>query len=105
MKYALCAVLMSLVLVSVANGTYLKGYLDEKGDADYFPVYSDVDTLEVEFTFPDDASFWVSVIGKTGKHLGYFDLSEGEIIELYNGGWFTLVIISHDGDGKWTATY
>jgi hypothetical protein len=89
---------------TTASGDFLKGYLDEMGDSDYFVIYAETDTLEVEFDYPSGAEFWVLVLGETGIELGYFDLAGGDnIILLTGGGYFTLVIISYGGDDKWTA--
>jgi hypothetical protein len=106
MKHTLLLVVLcmfgSLVL---AHGEFIKGYLDDVGDADHFTINVSSDELDVTFSYPDGAVFSVLVLGKTGKNLGYFDLTEGEVISLTGGGKFTLVIISHVGDGKWSAWY
>lgn len=102
-KTLLLFILGILFSFTTASGDFLKGYLDEMGDADYFVIYTAEDKLEVEFDYPSGSEFWVLVLGEAGGKLGYFDLTDGEIIKLSGGGYFTMVIISHQGDGKWTA--
>jgi len=104
-KWVFLVIAGILVSFTLANAEDHKGYLDEKGDADHFTINAANDTLDVTFTYPEDAKFWVLVIGQAGTNLGYYDLSEGEVVELTGGGYFTFVIISHKGDGKWTASY
>lgn len=106
MKNVMLLCVVGLLLgFAVAKADYLKGYLDEKGDADHFVVYAESDSLDVNFTYPDGAVFYVLVIGEKGQELGSFDLTDGEVIQLTGGGYFTMVIISHKGDGKWTAIW
>lgn len=102
-KSLLLLVLCMLFSFSMVRADFMKGYLDEMGDSDYFVLYTDKDELEVEFDYPSGSSYWVLILGEAGEKLGYFDLTEGEIIRLTGGGYFTVVIISHQGDGKWTA--
>jgi hypothetical protein len=102
-KSLLLLVLCILFSFSMMHADFIKGYLDEMGDSDHFLLYTDKDAVEVEFDYPSGTSFWVLILGETGEKLGYFDLTEGEIISLTGGGYFTCVIISHQGDGKWTA--
>jgi hypothetical protein len=102
-KSLLLLVFCILFSFNIARAEFMKGYLDEMGDSDYFLLYTDKDEIDVEFDYPAGTSFWVLVLGENGDKLGYFDLSEGEIIKLTGGGYFTCVIISHRGDGKWTA--
>lgn len=103
MKRMTLVLCLTFLLSTMAYGGYLKGYLDEMGDSDYFTVYAEEETLEITFDYPSGTEFWVLVLGEDGEKLGYFDLTEGEIIRLTGGGYFTAVIISHYGDGKWTA--
>jgi len=106
MKKVMLLVLVAILLpLTFARADYLKGYLDEIGDTDHFLINTSSDTLDVTFSYPATAEFWVLVLGKSGTNLGYFDLSEGEVIQLTGGGKFILVIISQSGDGQWTASY
>jgi hypothetical protein len=82
------------------------GTLRGKGDADSFEVNAKYDQVDVAFVWPEgQTDFWVKVYGREGDELGDFDLDEGEIIQLLNGGKFTVEIYSKDGGGAWSATY
>jgi archaellum component FlaG (FlaF/FlaG flagellin family) len=81
----------------------VNGYLEGKEAQQSFTVYCNSSKQEIEFTQPEDADFWVKVLGKSDNFLGDFQLSEGEVIELTGAGRFTLVIRSEDGEGAWTA--
>lgn len=82
------------------------GFLREKGNADSFDVYAEHDEVKVVFEWPEgEADFWVKVYGEEGTELGDFDLDNGEIIRLLNGGKFTLEVYSREGGGPWVATY
>ena len=85
--------------------TTKNGTLAGPGASESFGIYTDKDYLEVEYTWPTSASFWVKVHGQDGSLLGDFDLANGEIIQLYGGGQFTLTVYSVSGSGAWTATY
>jgi hypothetical protein len=87
------------------NTTTYSGVLRGVNDSNKFDVFAESDKIEVEFDWPDDASFHVKVVGMAGDELGDFDLSEGEIIELTGGGKFTLIVYSKGGDGPWKAKY
>lgn len=89
----------------VGNVTTYAGTLRGNNDAARFDLYTPVEYVEVEFTYPETSTFYVKVLGKAGDELGEFDLSEGEIIELTGGGLFTLIVHSTAGGGEWTATY
>ncbi len=82
------------------------GTLSGRGDADSFEVNAEYDRVDVVFVWPEgQTDFWVKVYGQEGDVLGDFDLDEGEIIQLLNGGKFTVEIYSKDGGGSWSATY
>ena len=104
-KIVLLLVVGVLLSFNLGSAVFYRGYLDEMGDADHFTIYLSSDDVDVEFGYPGSAEYWVLVLGETGKKLGYFNLDEGEVINLTGGGYFTLVIISHYGHGKWTAEY
>jgi hypothetical protein len=89
----------------VGNVTTYAGTLRGNNDAARFDLYTPVEYVEVEFTYPETSTFYVKVLGKAGDELGEFDLSKGEIIELSGGGMFTLIVHSTAGGGAWTATY
>lgn len=92
--------------IEIPGGPTVKsGTLVGPGDSESFDINTTKDYLEVTFTWPGNASFWVKVHGQTGDLLGDFDLANGEIIQLYGGGKFTLTIYSVTGSGPWTATY
>jgi hypothetical protein len=83
-----------------------EGFLDGKGDSDSFEVYANYDQVDVVFSWPEGkADFWVKVFGEDGDELGDFDLDNGEIIQLLNGGRFEVEIYSRGGQGSWSATY
>lgn len=80
--------------------------LSGAGDSDSFDVIAQYDQVDVAFAWPEgQADFWVKVYGEEGDELGDFDLDNGEIIQLLNGGKFTLRIYSKSGSGSWSATY
>ena len=84
------------------------GYLSGPGQSYTFTVDAGTtDLLEVTFTYPvGSVDFWVKVVGQDGYTiLGDFDLDNGEIIQLINGGIFYLTIYSRMGEGYWSATY
>jgi hypothetical protein len=84
------------------------GYLTGPGQSYTFTVDAGTtDLLEVTFTYPvGSVDFWVKVVGQDGYTvLGDFDLDNGEIIQLINGGIFYLTIYSRMGEGYWSATY
>jgi hypothetical protein len=92
--------------IEIPGGPTVKsGTLSGPGDSESFDINTTKDYLEVTYTWPSDASFWVKVIGQDGSVLGDFDLANGEVIQLYGGGKFTLNIYSVSGSGAWTATY
>lgn len=83
-----------------------EGFLDGEGDSDSFEVYANYDQVDVVFSWPEgEADFWVKVFGEDGDELGDFDLDDGEIIQLLNGGRFEVEIYSRGGQGSWSATY
>lgn len=81
----------------------INGYLEGEGAKQSFTVYCNANPQTIEFTQPEDADFWVKVLGMDDNFLGDFQLSEGEQIELSGGGRFSLVIRSESGSGAWTA--
>lgn len=81
----------------------IKGYLPVVGSEESFTIYCDQETTEIEFTWPEDADFMVTIMGMYGDALGEFPLSEGEVITLNGGGRFTLTILSKAGVGAWGA--
>lgn len=82
------------------------GTLRGKGDADSFEVNAKYDQVDVVFVWPEgQTDFWVKVYGEKGDELGDFDLDEGEIIQLLNGGKFTVEVYSKGGGGSWSAAY
>jgi len=84
-------------LVSTLSGT---------GDKYTFDIYARHDQVDVVFEWPQgDVDFWVKVYGEDGEVLGDFDLDNGETIQLFHGGKFTLEIYSREGGGTWRATY
>jgi hypothetical protein len=84
----------------------LSGALGGKGDKEAFEIDARHDEVEVVFEWPEgDVDFWVKVYGKDGGELGDFDLDNGDIIQLFGGGRFTLEIYSREGRGAWRATY
>lgn len=89
----------------VGNATTYSGVLRRVNDSNKLDVVTENDELEVEFDWPDGASFFVKVIGAAGDELSDFDLSESGVVELKGGGKFTLIVHSRGGDGPWTATY
>lgn len=91
--------------VTSGDTTTYSGVLRGVNDSNKFDVFAESDKIEVEFDWPDNASFHVKVLGMAGDELGDFDLSEGEIIELTGGGKFSLIVYSKSGDGPWSATY
>lgn len=106
MKKMLFLTLVFVMAFSVMlSAKTVEGVLEEKGDADHFQIYAMKDELEVEFDWDEDLEIWVSIIGETGNHLGYFDMWDGNLITLTGGGSFTIVVISHAGSGNWKAHY
>lgn len=89
----------------VRNVTTYYGVLRGVNDSNKFDVVTANDELEIEFDWPDDASFYVKVIGRGGEESGDFDLGESGVIELTGGGKFTLVVYSRRGGGPWKAAY
>ena len=82
------------------------GTLPGTGGADSFEVNAGYDQVDVVFTWPEEqVDFWVKVYGQEGDELGDFDLDKGEIIQLLNGGKFTVELYSKEGGGSWSATY
>lgn len=75
-----------------------------KGDTSSFTVTAQGNPEDWVFTWPAGASYFVKVLGKTGKKLGDYDLDDGDIITLTGGGQFTLKVYSKKGSGRWTAT-
>ena len=101
--------LLILVLFSAVascSGTFTKsGYLDGPGDSDSWDVNLENKFVDVVFTWPLGAEYWVTVYGMYGDELGNFNLNEGETIQLSGGGKFTIQIYSVKGAGSWTATW
>jgi hypothetical protein len=82
------------------------GFLRGAGDSDSFEVYANYDQVDVVFSWPEGkADFWVKVFGEDGDELGDFDLDNGEIIQLLNGGKFMVRVYSKSGEGPWSAAY
>lgn len=104
-KMILLTMILMLAFSVMLSAKTVSGNLEEKGDADHFQIYSSEDELEVEFDWDEDMEIWVSVIGESGGHLGYFDMWDGNLITLTGGGSFTIVVISHAGKGYWKAKY
>jgi hypothetical protein len=77
----------------------MDAYVVSHGESTWFQFYTDEDTVEFEFTFPEEMDLRVYVEGEYGDELGDFKLSEGEVISLYGGGEFTLWVYSRDGEG------
>jgi hypothetical protein len=75
-----------------------------EGDTSSFVVEAAKDTEYWVFTYPDDASFSVKVMGKGGKQIASFDLKQGNTITLTGGGKFTLKVYAESGNGSWSAT-
>lgn len=100
---------MSLVLLSsVAScaGTFTEtGYLSGPSDSDLWDLNLENNFVDVVFTWPLGAEYWVTVYGMYGDELGNFNLNEGETIQLSGGGKFTIKIYSVKGAGSWTATW
>lgn len=81
----------------------INGYLCDRSAEESFTVYCDQRNVDIEFSWPEDADFWVRVVGMYGVVLGDFPLSEGEVVRLSGGGRFTLVVHSERGQGAWSA--
>jgi len=97
---------ISIPEIPIPGGPTVKsGTLSGTGASESFDINTTKDYLEVTFTWPANASYWVKVHGQDGSLLGEFDLANGEIIQLYGGGKFTLTVYSVSGSGAWTATY
>lgn len=101
--------LIILVLFSAASscaGTFTKsGHLDGPDDSDTWDIDLNDKVVDVVFTWPLGAEYWVTVYGMYGDELGNFNLNEGETIQLSGGGKFTIEIYSVKGTGSWTATW
>jgi hypothetical protein len=82
------------------------GTLSGKGDSDSFDVIAEYEQVDVVFAWPEgQVDFWVKAYGQEGDELGDFDLDNGDIIQLLNGGKFTVEFYSKKGSGSWSATY
>jgi hypothetical protein len=97
-------VIMSLVLSAapaLALVHSVEGYLADTDDYDEFDLFARTDYIEVVFSWPESADFWVTVYGMNGDQLGDFRLADGEVIQLSGGGKFTLLVTSENGGGNW----
>jgi hypothetical protein len=81
------------------------GYLDGPDDYEKWDLNLNNKIVDVVFTWPLGAEYWVTVYGMYGDELGTFNLVEGETIQLSGGGKFTIKIFSDSGSGSWTATW
>lgn len=108
-RFAIVAIVMLFVFVSLGisdNLVYLRevgGVLKDTKTEEYFTIYTEQDEIDVVFSFPEDADFWVVVRGQSGEILGDFSLVEGNIVNLTGGGQFSLIIYSQEGVGEWYA--
>ena len=72
--------------IEIPGGPTVKsGTLVGPGDSESFDINTTKDYLEVTFTWPGNASFWVKVHGQDGSLLGDFDLANGEITNKTTG--------------------
>jgi hypothetical protein len=97
----LIGILASAVVPAFALTHTAEGYLGGPDDYDEFDLFARTDYIEVVFTWPESADFWVTVYGMNGDLLGDFRLADGEIIQLSGGGKFTLLITAESGGGNW----
>lgn len=105
MKY-IVVTLMLLAAVAAYAGTQTKsGYLNGTDDSESWDLNLKSKYVDVVFTWPLGAEYWVIVYGMYGDELGTFNLEEGETIQLSGGGKFTIEIYSVKGSGSWTATW
>lgn len=99
-------ILALAVFVSASAETLTEsGYLDGAGDSDSWDINAVNTIIDVVFTWPLGAEYWVTVYGMSGDELGNFNLNKGENIQLSGGGKFTIKIYSVTGSGSWTATW
>ena len=90
----------------VAGSPVLLGYgssADVKHHARVTYV-ADADKETWRFTWPEEATFLVRVLGGSGKVTEEQDLSDSNELDLYAGGSFTLEVAPTDGSGDFTAT-
>ncbi len=90
----------------VAGSPVLLGYgssADVKHHARVTYV-ADADKETWRFTWPEEATFLVRVLGGSGKVTEEQDLSDSNELDLYAGGSFTFEVAPTDGSGDFTAT-
>jgi hypothetical protein len=109
MKYLYIPSLILLLLLpfafseNLAHFVEVGGYLPDTETEEYFTIYTELESLDIIFSYPDGADFRVIVRGEKGQKLGNFILSEGNIVNLSGGGYFSLIIYSVEGKGEWYA--
>ncbi len=95
-----------LAAIPAAAGYHSEsGYIGGVSDSNEFSLFANSTAIELEFTYPTGADFWVTVYGMYGDLLGDFQLSEGPVIELTGGGEFTIMVTSESGEGTWTCEW
>ena len=92
-------------LPALAGSHSESGYIADTSDSNSFTLYANSTALEMDFTYPYGADFWVTVYGMTGNLLGDFQLSDGNVIELTGGGEFTIMVTSEYGGGSWSCIW
>jgi len=101
----LLILLLFSAAASCAGASTETGYLSGPGDSESWDLNLKNKVVDVVFTWPLNAEYWVTVYGMHGDELGNFNLNEGETIQLSGGGKFTIKIYSVKGAGSWTATW
>jgi hypothetical protein len=101
----LIGILASVTVPAFALTHTAKGYLGGPDDYDEFDLFARTNYIEVVFTWPESADFWVTVYGMNGDLLGDFRLADGEVIQLSGGGKFTLLVTAESGGGNWSCEW
>jgi hypothetical protein len=105
MKYVVITLILLAAVTAYAGPQTKSGYLDGTDDSESWNLNLTSKYVDVVFTWPLGAEYWVTVYGMYGDELGTFNLEEGETIQLSGGGKFTIEIYSVKGSGSWTATW
>lgn len=102
--------LLVAVLLATAGAAFgldgkVSGYIRDNTDADEFALLADSSDIDVVFSWPAGAEFWVTVFGRNHNELGEFNLADGDTINLTGGGLFYLRVFANSGYGNWSATW